>query len=74
MSRGTRSAAAVAVGLACLSGSGCIFVSSDTTPAPHPNTLGRELRDLKGARDEGAVNDDEYRAAKERLLASAPKH
>ena len=74
MSRGTRTAVALAVGLACLTVSGCMFISSETPPpVQRPNTLGHELRDLKVAREEGAVSDDEYRLAKQRLLASYDK-
>ena len=75
MSRATRAAVALAVGLACLTVvSGCMFISSETPPpVQRPNTLGHELRDLKVAREEGAVSDDEYRLAKQRLLASYDK-
>ena len=71
MSRGTFSAVAVAVSLACLTVSGCMIISSDSPAAQCPNTLGKELRDLKLAHDDGAVSDDEYQAAKHRLLASS---
>ena len=71
MSRGTRAAVALAFGLACLNLSGCLFISSETPPpVQRPNTIGKELRDLRVARDDGAVSDDEYRSAKQRLLSS----
>jgi hypothetical protein len=65
---------AVAVALSCLSQAGCMIISSDAPPPPHcPNTLGKELRDLKVARDDGAVSDEEYQAAKVKLLATSGK-
>jgi hypothetical protein len=70
MSRGTLSAVAVAVGLLCLNLSGCMIIASDAPEAHCPNTLGKELRDLKVARDDGAVSNDEYHAAKDKLLAT----
>ena len=45
---------------------GCIAVGGNehyTKP-----TLGRQLMDLKTARDTGAIGDDEYRQAKDDLL------
>ena len=49
MSRGTLSAVAVAVSLACLSLSGCTVMNSESTPEAHctSNTVGKELSDLK---------------------------
>ena len=74
MSRGTRTAVALAVCLGCLNVSGCMFISSEVPPpVQRPNTLGHELRDLKVAREDGAVSDEEYRSAKQRLLASYDK-
>jgi hypothetical protein len=74
MSRGTLSAVAVAVSLVCMSLSGCTVMNSETPEAHCPsNTIGRELSDLKVARDNGAVSDDEYRAAKDKLLATYGK-
>lgn len=55
--------AAMGLGLA----SGCIAVggrSTHDTP-----TLGRQLIDLKQARDVGAIDDAEFDAARARLLA-----
>ena len=77
MSRGRLSAVAlaVAVALVFLDLSGCTFIAGGdppAAPAPRP-TLGRELRDLKLARDDGAVSEAEYCAAKERLLTSYDK-
>jgi hypothetical protein len=64
----------VAVTFVCLNLAGCMIIAGDNPPATHrPNTLGQELRELKAARDEGAINDDEYHSAKEKLLASSGK-
>ena len=77
MSRGTTRASVVAivVGVAGFSLSGCTFiVDGHPPPAEHrPNTVGQELRDLKTAHDAGAVSEEEYRSAKQRLLASYDK-
>jgi hypothetical protein len=60
-------AALIAVGAALLIQlGGCIAVGGNdrfTTP-----TLGQQLKDLKSARDCGAVSDSEYKQAKEDLL------
>jgi len=49
-----------------LAASGCIAVGgSDKYAIP---TLGRQLQDLKVARDTGAVSDAEYQDAKSRLI------
>jgi hypothetical protein len=48
---------------------GCIFIASDETkPAPRP-TVGRQLVDLKTARDSGAIDDQEYQKTKTKLLS-----
>ena len=79
MSRGTfrASAVAVVVGLAVLSLSACTMnIGADPPPLPaahRPPTLGEELRDLKVARDAGALNEEEYGKAKQRLLESHDK-
>ena len=59
-----RSALIVCAGCALVSG--CIAVGGNehyTKP-----TLGRQLMDLKTARDTGAIGDDEYKQAKDDLL------
>jgi hypothetical protein len=64
---------AVAVGLALLTSlCGCTFIAGDPPAAPRP-TLGRELRDLKTAHEDGALSDDEYSTAKQRLMSSYDK-
>ena len=59
----------VLIGLVAFLGStlsGCIAVGgSDHYTKP---TLGRQLMDLKSARETGAINDDEYQQAKDHLL------
>ena len=48
---------------------GCVFAigvpNSDLRARP---TLGRQLSDLKQARDSGAITEEEYQAAKKRLI------
>lgn len=57
--------------LALLLASGCIAIGgSDRYEAKNP-TLGKQLQDLKVARDSGAVNDAEYQQAKSKLLSDA---
>ena len=65
---------AVAVFLVISNLSGCTMIAGDCPESKRPATLGVELRDLKVARDTGAVSDDEYNAAKAKLLASYDKH
>ena len=47
---------------------GCIAVHDESTDTG-PKTLGRELRDLKTAREKGAITDEEYAVAKKKLLS-----
>jgi hypothetical protein len=69
------------VALACAGMlSGCVVALGNKVPENqkdakgHP-TLGRQLTDLKQARDSGAINEEEYQTAKKRLLTSEqPKH
>jgi hypothetical protein len=57
----------VALTLTPLITSGCIAVGgSDNYTKP---TLGKQLMDLKTARDTGAINDAEYHEARAGLLA-----
>ena len=55
----TRAARVFFAGLLC---------SSSRSP-----TVGQELRDLKVARDEGALDDEQYRDARYKLLARLDK-
>jgi len=49
--------------------SGCVFaVGVPDSELKSKPTLGRQLSDLKRARDSGAINEEEYQAAKKRLL------
>lgn len=51
--------------------SGCIAIGgSDRYESKNP-TLGRQLQDLKVARDTGAISEDEYTKAKGKLLTDA---
>ncbi len=48
--------------------SGCVAVGG--ARKCEPPTLGKQLIDLKAARDAGAITEAEYDAAKSRMLAS----
>jgi hypothetical protein len=49
--------------------SGCVIALGNRVPPDDKKvTLGRQLTDLKQARDSGAITEDEYQAAKKRLL------
>ena len=58
-----------ALALAAVS-AGCTYVNHNyKEPAQQVPTVGRELADLKIARDAGAIDAVQYEAAKQRLLA-----
>lgn len=49
--------------------SGCVVaLGNKDVPADHKPTLGKQLTDLKQARESGAINEEEYQTAKKRLL------
>ena len=48
----------------------CIAVGSGGKKIEQQPTLGQELLDLKKARDEGAISDQEYNEMKEKLKKS----
>lgn len=62
----------VVTGLLCTWASGCI-ISSDTSSDCQAPTVGQELRELKIAREEGALAPDEYDTARQRLLTRLDK-
>jgi hypothetical protein len=55
--------------------SGCVIALGNKVPdeknAKGAPTLGKQLTDLKQARDSGAITEDEYQTAKKRLMDSA---
>jgi hypothetical protein len=59
----------ISIGIA-LFGSGCIAVGGSGKAVRTYPTLGQELRDLKLARDDGAINDAEFEQARARLLGA----
>jgi hypothetical protein len=77
-SRTQRLAVGLAGGaLAALLASGCSWsiggkkTESSVHPQPAgtaPATRGQELMDLKKARDQGAINEEEYQALRKKLL------
>ena len=56
----------LAVLISALSG-GCVVALGNKDSGSKP-TLGKQLTDLKQARDSGALTEDEYQAAKKRLV------
>jgi hypothetical protein len=48
--------------------SGCLGLVVRTIPDGHEPTLGQELMDLKKARDDGSMTQQEYDTAKVKLL------
>jgi len=52
--------------------SGCVVALGNRVPEDQNKkaspTLGRQLTDLKQARDSGALTEDEYQTAKKRLI------
>lgn len=54
--------------LAALISTGCIAVGGSKRFTQSTPTLGQELRDLRDARDCGAITDEEYTLAKSRLI------
>jgi hypothetical protein len=50
----------------CLGLSGCLVIASDKKSMP---TAGRELMDLKAAHQSGAMSDQEYEVARQRVLS-----
>jgi len=64
-----------AAGLLCLGSvslPGCVVVADNSNDPQNP-TVGRELRDLKMARDRGALGDEEYRDARLKVLSRLDK-
>ena len=50
--------------------SGCVLSLGNRVPPPTTSapTLGKQLTDLKQARDSGAISDEEYQTARKRLV------
>ena len=59
-------------GLICVATPGCIHSSNDSF-GPKAPTVGEELRELKVAHEEGALEPAEYDAARQRLLSRLDK-
>jgi hypothetical protein len=47
---------------------GCVVAFGNRVPQEGKATLGKQLTDLKQARESGAINEEEYQAAKKRLI------
>lgn len=68
-------ALATVVALVSLTLNGCVIALGNRVPpeqdakkAGGSTTLGKQLSDLKQARDSGAITEDEYQTAKKRLV------
>ena len=48
--------------------SGCVVALGNRVPDERKATLGKQLTDLKQARDSGAISEEEYQTARKRLL------
>ena len=48
--------------------SGCVVALGNKVPEDRKATLGKQLTDLKQARDSGAITEEEYQTAKKRLI------
>ena len=48
--------------------SGCVIAFGNRVPDDRKATLGKQLTDLKQARDSGALTEEEYQTAKKRLI------
>ena len=59
----------LALALGCVAMfSGCVVALGNRDTGTARPTLGKQLTDLKQARDSGAINEEEYQAARKRLV------
>jgi uncharacterized protein YceK len=66
-----RASCLVLVTMILIGASGCaVVVGSDHADSNNP-TVGRQLQDLKVARDKGAISEPEYEQAKSKVLSQA---
>jgi len=54
--------------LACVLCCGCVVALGNRGSEQDKATLGKQLTDLKQARDTGVINEEEYQTAKKRLI------
>lgn len=47
---------------------GCVIAFGNRVPDDRKATLGKQITDLKQARDSGALTEEEYQTAKQRLI------
>jgi len=65
---GTRAAIVLLGAIISITSAGCLAIEGgDRTEARNP-TVGRQLIDLKAARDNGAISQDEYERTKTKIL------
>lgn len=51
----------------------CILIGNKATDSTHRN-IGAELLDLKRAKDQGLISEEQYRKQHQRILADPCKH
>ena len=57
------------IAMVCVTLNGCVVaLGNRESPPDHKATLGKQLTDLKQARESGAITEEEYQTAKKRLL------
>ena len=62
----------LAAGLVAVGLSGCAMCNRGTMNYTRTTTIGKELIDLKDAKDKGALTDEEYAKTKKFLLEGGP--
>ena len=72
MKRNVHTAVGIAL-LAVFAFTGCVVALGNKVPENTKGqpTLGKQLTDLKQARDSNAISEEEYQAAKKRLIEGA---
>jgi hypothetical protein len=66
--RGTSLATALTCLILTIGGAGCIAIGGSDRYESKCPTIGKQLQDLKVARDTGAISDEEYQRTKQKLL------
>lgn len=63
----------IVLGGLCVGLSGCILIGASTEKKGPPPTVGQQLIDLKAAHEKGAMTDQEYAQAKQKVLAECER-
>ena len=62
----------VAVAGVCVVLSGCAMFNKTSLSTERNTTIGRELMDLKAAKDQGTITDAEYADLKKQIMKGGP--